>query len=162
MREREDMDVFENENKVRFYHCDHCGSVVAVLRDGGCAPSCCGAPMELLVAQTGGAGSERHVPMVEHDGDHLVVRVGEIRHDMVEEHLIEWIALERGGRLCFKFLKPEEEPKASLAPAIPREARSTPTATFTASGRRSSSDFRRCGYVLSGPRETGALLVFLA
>ena len=114
MREREDMDVFENENKVRFYHCDHCGSVVAVLRDGGCAPSCCGAPMELLVAQTGGSGSERHVPMVEHDGDHLVVRVGEIRHDMVEEHLIEWIALERGGRLCFKFLKPEEEPKAKF------------------------------------------------
>ena len=100
--------------EAKFYHCDRCGSVVAVMSDGGTVPSCCGKPMELLVAKTGGIGAERHVPVVVRDGDHLVVRVGEVRHDMVEEHLIEWVALERDGRLCVSFLGSEEEPRAKF------------------------------------------------
>ena len=100
--------------ETKFYHCDHCGNVVAVVSDGETAPSCCGEPMELLVAQAGGVGAERHVPVVVREGDHVVVLVGEVRHDMVEEHLIEWVALEANGRLCIRFLGSEEEPRAKF------------------------------------------------
>ena len=98
--------------ETKFYHCGHCGNVVAVVSDGGEAPSCCGERMELLLPMTEGAGEERHVPVCERDGEHLEVRVGEVRHDMVAEHLIEWVALECDGRLCFRFLRWEEEPRA--------------------------------------------------
>ena len=100
--------------ETKFYHCEHCGNVVAVVSDGENPPSCCGEPMVLLLPMTEGAGEERHVPICEREGDHLVVRVGEVRHDMVAEHLIEWIALECDGRLCFKFLRWEEEPRATF------------------------------------------------
>ena len=36
--------------EVKFYRCNHCGNIVAVVKDGGVTPSCCGEPMELLVA----------------------------------------------------------------------------------------------------------------
>ncbi len=100
--------------ETKFYHCNHCGNVVAIVSDGSKAPDCCGDPMELLVAQTEGPGAERHVPVVTRDDGRIVVRVGEVRHDMVAEHLIEWIALERDGRLCLKFLRWEEEPRATF------------------------------------------------
>ena len=109
--------------QTKFYHCSHCGNVVAVLSDGDAAPSCCGEPMELLVARTEGAGADRHVPVVSRDGEKLVVRVGEVRHDMVEEHLIEWVAVEREGRLCLAFLKSEEEPVAKEMNAPIRKIR---------------------------------------
>lgn len=102
-------------DETKFYHCEHCGNVVVVVSDGGAVPSCCGEPMALLEAKETGAGAERHVPVVGRDGEKLVVRVGEARHDMVAEHLIEWIALERAGRLCVTFLGPEEEPTAKFA-----------------------------------------------
>ena len=109
----------------KFYHCGHCGNVVAVVSDGGNPPSCCGEPMGLLLPMAEGVGEETHVPVCEREGDHLVVRVGEARHDMVAEHLIEWIALECDGRLCFKFLRWEQEPRATFG--------------VTASGRRTFS-----------------------
>ena len=33
--------------EAKFYRCNHCGNIVAVVKDGGVTPSCCGEPMEL-------------------------------------------------------------------------------------------------------------------
>ena len=96
--------------EVKFYRCNHCGNVVAVVRDGGVTPSCCGEPMELLVAGSTDAATEKHVPVATRDGNHIVVRVGAVDHPMAPEHYIEWIALATDGKLCLKHLKPGDEP----------------------------------------------------
>lgn len=100
--------------EVKFYRCNHCGNIVALVRDGGVTPSCCGEPMELLSAGTSDGAAEKHVPVVTRDGNHLRVRVGEVDHPMTEEHLIEWIALAREGKLCIKHLGPGDEPAATF------------------------------------------------
>lgn len=45
--------------EVKFYRCNHCGNIVAVVKDGGVTPSCCGEPMELLVAGSTDAATEK-------------------------------------------------------------------------------------------------------
>ena len=77
-------------------------------------PSCCGEPMELLVAGSTDAATEKHVPVAVKDGNHIVVTVGEVAHPMAEEHYIEWVALATDGKLCLKHLKPGDEPKATF------------------------------------------------
>ncbi len=56
------------------------GNIVAVVKDGGVTPSCCGEPMELLVAGSTDAATEKHVPVVTKDGNHIKVSVGEVAH----------------------------------------------------------------------------------
>ena len=100
--------------EVKFYRCNHCGNIVAVVTDGGVTPSCCGEPMELLVAGSTDAATEKHVPVATRDGNHIVVRVGAVDHPMAPEHYIEWIALATDGKLCLKHLKPGDEPAAKF------------------------------------------------
>lgn len=56
-----------------------------------------------------GAG-EKHLPVVEKDGNRITVKIGSIFHPMTEEHSIAWIFLETklGGQLI--RLKPDQEP----------------------------------------------------
>lgn len=98
----------------KFYRCNHCGNLVAVLHEGGCTPQCCGEPMELLVADSTDAATEKHVPALKVEGDELVVTVGEVEHPMTEEHYIEWIALATEGSLKIKYLKPGDKPQAKF------------------------------------------------
>lgn len=100
--------------EVKFYRCNHCGNIVAVVKDGGVTPSCCGEPMELLEAGSTDAATEKHVPAVTREDGKLVVRVGEVAHPMLEEHYIEWVALAAEGRTCIKYLKPGDEPKVTF------------------------------------------------
>lgn len=53
-----------------------------------------GEPMELLVPNTVDASLEKHVPVVEVDGNRIRVKVGEALHPMTDEHHIEFIILE--------------------------------------------------------------------
>lgn len=97
--------------EAKFYRCNHCGNIVAVINDGGVAPSCCGEPMELLVAGSTDAATEKHVPVITREDNHLVVSVGEVDHPMAPEHYIEWIALVTEGKICLKRLNPGDAPK---------------------------------------------------
>ena len=99
---------------MKIYYCKHCGNVVLSLVDKGVTPLCCGEKMEVLTANSVDAATEKHVPEVIRDGETLIVKVGAVEHPMIETHLIEWIALECDGRLCFKFLRWEEEPRATF------------------------------------------------
>lgn len=56
-----------------------------------------------------GAG-EKHIPVVEKDGQKITVKVGSIFHPMTDEHSIVWIFLEtkKGGQ--FMTLTPQDEP----------------------------------------------------
>ena len=95
----------------KFYRCNHCGNIVAVVVDGGVTPVCCGEPMELLVADTTDAATEKHVPVAKVENNNLHVTVGEVEHPMTEKHYIQWIALVSGSRINIKKLTPEDKPE---------------------------------------------------
>ena len=86
--------------EVKFYRCNHCGNIVLMVHDANVNPVCCGEPMELLVADSTDAATEKHVPVVP--------------HPMLEEHYIEWICLANGGRLELHYLSPGEKPETDF------------------------------------------------
>lgn len=100
---------------VKFFRCAHCGNVVAVLVDGGVTPVCCGEPMVLLHAGTTDGAREKHVPVVEREGDELRVRVGSIEHPMATEHYIQLIAVACEKRLQVAHLSPGDTPEAAFS-----------------------------------------------
>ncbi|HWQ59381.1 MAG TPA: desulfoferrodoxin family protein [Clostridia bacterium] len=90
---------------IKFYQCQHCGNLVGMIHASGVPIICCGEPMTLLEANTVDASKEKHVPVVEVDGDTVTVKVGSVAHPMLPEHHIEWIYLqtEKGGqRKCLE------------------------------------------------------------
>lgn len=70
--------------------------------------------MTELVANTVDASQEKHVPVVERDGNKLVVKVGSVEHPMAEEHSIQWIVVETKQGSMIKYLKPGEKPEAEF------------------------------------------------
>ena len=101
--------------EVKFYRCSHCGQIVAIVKGTGVPVVCCGEPMKEIVAGTTDAAVEKHVPVYEVKGDTVCVKVGAAEHPMLEEHYIEWIALETEQGAQRKALKPGDAPKASFA-----------------------------------------------
>ncbi|ERI04600.1 putative superoxide reductase [Atopobium sp. oral taxon 810 str. F0209] len=99
-----------------FYRCNKCGTMVALLKKGSCDPSCCGEPMEILVAGSVDAAVEKHVPVITEaeDGKHILVKVGVVEHPSIEEHYIEWIALAAEDKLFVRYLKPGDKPEAKF------------------------------------------------
>ena len=76
--------------------------------------SCNGAPMKVLTANTTDAAQEKHVPVVEVDGNKISVKVGSVPHPMTEAHLIEWIYLQtkKGGQ--HRYLTATDKPEATF------------------------------------------------
>ena len=54
----------------------------------------------------------KHVPSFEVKGDVVEVTVGSVEHPMLEEHYIEWIAVQTKQGNQRKSLEPGEPPKA--------------------------------------------------
>ncbi|MCR2024717.1 desulfoferrodoxin family protein [Anaerotruncus colihominis] len=110
----------------RFMICKHCGNIVGMIYDAGVKPVCCGEPMTELVANTTDAATEKHVPVVEAEGNEVCVKVGSVLHPMSEEHHIAWIylqtrhggqrkTLETGKEAAARFLVVDDEPVAVFA-----------------------------------------------
>ena len=99
---------------MKFYRCRHCGNLITPLRDSGVTPVCCGEPMQEIVPGTTDGAREKHLPVVEREGNRVTVSVGSVEHPMLEAHYIEWIMLEtRKGFQC-KTLQPGEKPVATF------------------------------------------------
>ena len=73
--------------------------------------------MKELVANTTDAATEKHVPVVEIDGNLVTVSVGSVTHPMEEKHYIQWISLQTEQGNQRKALKPGQEPKVTFAMA---------------------------------------------
>ena len=99
---------------MKFYVCEHCGNKITFVESKGVPVMCCGQKMTELVPNTVDAAQEKHVPVVEQDGDKVVVKVGSVEHPMVEEHLIQWVAVETEKGSQIKYLKPEQKPEAAF------------------------------------------------
>ena len=76
---------------------------------------CQGGHMELLKANTTDAATEKHVPVVAIDGNTVKVSVGSVAHPMLEEHFINFIALETNLGISVHNLKPGEAPETIFA-----------------------------------------------
>ncbi len=100
--------------EVKFYRCNHCGNIVAMVKDAGVVPHCCGEQMELLVAGAVDAAAEKHVPAVRVEGTDVIARVGSVDHPMLAEHYIEWIAFADGTKIGIKYLNPGDDPEATF------------------------------------------------
>ena len=100
---------------MKFFRCDHCGNFVGVINDAGVPMMCCGQKMTEVVAGTTDAAVEKHVPEVTVDGNIVKAVVGSVEHPMVEEHYIEWIALETEKGVQRKPLKAGDAPAAEFA-----------------------------------------------
>ncbi len=97
-------------SNLKFYRCKGCGKIAVILKDSACPTKCCGEPMEELTANTVDAAVEKHVPVVTREGNKLTVSVGAVEHPMLEEHYIQFIALETEKGFRIAYLNPGEKP----------------------------------------------------
>ncbi len=96
--------------KQRFFICEHCGNMIAMVKDKGVPVMCCGQKMTELIPGTSDGAAEKHVPVYTVEGNKVTVTVGEVEHPMTEEHHIEWISLQTKSGNQRKALKPGDKP----------------------------------------------------
>lgn len=99
----------------RFFICEHCGNIIAMVRDSGVPVVCCGEKMKEIIPGTTDAAVEKHVPVYTVEGNTVHVTVGAVEHPMQPEHYIEWISLQTRQGNQRKALKPGDAPKACFA-----------------------------------------------
>ncbi|MDY3861240.1 MAG: desulfoferrodoxin family protein [Ruminococcus sp.] len=101
--------------KQKFFICEHCGTIIAMVEDKGVPVMCCGQKMTELVPGTTDAAAEKHIPVYKTEGNKVYVTVGEVEHPMTEEHYIQWVSLQTKLGNQRKALKPGDAPKTCFA-----------------------------------------------
>jgi len=101
--------------EMKFYICEHCGNIIAMVRDKGVPVMCCGQKMKEIIPGTTDAAVEKHVPVFEVKDNIVYVTVGSVEHPMLPEHYIEWIAVQTSAGNQRKKLAPGDAPKACFA-----------------------------------------------
>ncbi|MCL2085668.1 desulfoferrodoxin [Candidatus Saccharibacteria bacterium] len=99
---------------MKFYKCNICGNIFSVVEDSGVNPVCCDQPMELLKTNTVDGVGEKHVPVIERDGDKVTVKIGSAPHPMLPEHHIMFVAIRYGDHCQMQHLKVSGEPQAEF------------------------------------------------
>ena len=101
--------------EVKFFYCKHCGKIIVIVKDSVAPTVCCGEEMLELVPGTTDAAVEKHVPVLNVEGNKVTVSVGSVDHPMLPEHFIEWVLLVTDKGIQKKTFKPGDEPKAEFA-----------------------------------------------
>ena len=100
---------------MKFYKCEICGKIVAMVKETPVETMCCGQAMRELVPGTTDGATEKHVPVYTLEGNTVKVKVGSMEHPMTDAHHIEWIAIETENGNQRKELKPGDKPEATFA-----------------------------------------------
>ena len=79
----------------RFYICEHCGNIIAMVKSSGVPVVCCGEKMKEIIPGTTDAAVEKHV--------------------MLPEHHIEWVSLQTRQGNQRKALSPGDAPKVCFS-----------------------------------------------
>jgi len=95
----------------KFFICEHCGNIIAMVKDKGVPVMCCGQKMTEIIPGTTDAAVEKHVPVYTVEGNKVHVTVGEVAHPMLPEHYIEWISLQTRFGNQRKELQPGQAPE---------------------------------------------------
>jgi superoxide reductase len=101
--------------EMKFYQCETCGQMVAIVKKKGCPIMCCGKPMKEIIPGTTDASVEKHVPVWEVKDGKVLVSVGSAAHPMIPEHYIEWVSLQTKQGNQRKALQPGDEPKVCFS-----------------------------------------------
>jgi len=88
------------KNKAKFFVCNKCGNVAGLFVNRGGELVCCGEKMHELLPNTVEASHEKHIPVVEKNGNRVKVKIGSVLHPMTDEHLIDfvYVGTDRGGQ----------------------------------------------------------------
>ena len=105
---------------MKFYKCEICGKIVAMVKETPVDTVCCGQAMRELVPGTTDGATEKHVPVYTLEGNTVKVKVGSVEHPITDAHHIEWIAIETENGNQRKELKPGDKPEATFA-LVPRD-----------------------------------------
>ena len=105
------MNAFET---LKFFRCNHCGNQIQMILNSGVPVVCCGEPMQEIIPNTQDGAVEKHVPVVERQGDLVKVNVGSVDHPMADVHYIQWICLHTDKGVYQVPLRPEQAPKAEF------------------------------------------------
>ena len=100
---------------MKVFKCAKCGNMISYLQKDECDVKCCGETMVEIVPNTTDAAGEKHVPVIEIDGNIVTVKVGSVEHPMMDAHYIQWIAIETEQGRQRKTLSPGEKPEAKFA-----------------------------------------------
>lgn len=100
---------------MKFLKCKTCGVIVGVIQEPTEGTPFCGGDLEELIPNTSDGAGEKHVPVIEIDGSHVKVTVGQVAHPMLEAHSIQWIALETKQGMQRKPLSPGDDPCVCFA-----------------------------------------------
>ena len=56
--------------------------------------------------------TEKHVPVIEKNGNMVKIKIGSAVHPMEKDHYIQWVAIETEKGVQIKFLSPGQSPEA--------------------------------------------------
>ena len=98
----------------QFFKCKKCEKIVEIVNKGCPALVCCGEEMTEIKANTSDGATEKHVPVIEVNGDKVTVKVGSAVHPMEADHWIQWIEIETDKGVQRKNLNPGEAPQATF------------------------------------------------
>ena len=99
----------------KFYICEHCGKIIAVVKESGVPVMCCGQKMKKIIPGTTEAATEKHIPVYTVENNIVKVNVGEVAHPMLSEHYIEWVSVQTKQGNQRKQLVPGAAPEVCFA-----------------------------------------------
>ncbi len=99
----------------KFYICEHCGNIIAMVKNKGVPVMCCGQKMKEIVPNTTDAAQEKHVPVFKIEGNKVLVDVGSVAHPMIDAHYIEWVSIQTNFGNQRKALNPNDAPHVEFA-----------------------------------------------
>lgn len=97
---------------MRFFKCAICGKEITFIKETSVPTICCGQPMDEIIPGAVDGALEKHVPVIEQDGNIVTVKIGSVEHPMLLEHHIEWILLETNKGFYKRDLLVTEKPVA--------------------------------------------------
>mgnify|MGYP006337040017 FL=1 len=99
----------------KFLICEHCGNIVAAVKESGVPVMCCGQKMKEIIPGSVEASREKHIPEYVVEGNKVLVTIGSVEHPMVPEHYIEWVSIQTAQGNQRKQLKPGSAPKVCFS-----------------------------------------------
>ena len=99
----------------KFLICEHCGNIVAAVKESGVPVMCCGQKMKEIIPGSVEASREKHIPEYVVEGNKVLVTIGSVEHPMVPEHYIEWVSIQTAQGNQRKQLKPGSTPKVCFS-----------------------------------------------
>jgi superoxide reductase len=99
--------------KMGIYKCPKCGNIVEAVIAGEGELVCCGSPMILLNEKNKEGAGEKHLPVIEPQGDGVLIKIGSVPHPMEADHWIQFIeVIRKDGKVGRKDLNPGDKPEA--------------------------------------------------